>query len=386
MRTSRRVLTRRDPWVNLLRNTVCCFAGAIGGADSITTAPLYAAIGLSDEFSRHLALNTQTILLEESYLNRVIDPAGGSWFLESFTDRLAAEAWALLQTIEDRGGMIRAALDGWVAEQIRKVEAARERDLATRKQIVTGVSEHPDGSEEPLSRPKPDFIRLRVEASTRLVAWRRDHPCSEALASLATVAADASRAPGALTEAAVKAAEAGATLGQLSALTSARDLADAARVEPLAIHPYAAAYEELRDASDQFAARTKKRPLIFLANLGAPIDFIARSTYALNIFQAGGFQVIDNDGFTDPSAAAAAFLQSHSGIAVICSSDKKYGQVAEETARRLKASGARTVILSGNPGANEATYRAAGIDRFIFIRCDVLNTLQELLHEEGVLS
>jgi len=71
---------------------------------------------------------------------------------------------------------------------------------------------------------------------------------------------------------------------------------------------------------------------------------------------------------------------------VICSSDKKYGQVAEETARRLKASGARTVILAGNPGANEATYRAAGIDRFIFIRCDVLNTLQELLHEEGVLS
>jgi methylmalonyl-CoA mutase len=120
--------------------------------------------------------------------------------------------------------------------------------------------------------------------------------------------------------------------------------------------------------------------------MGAPVDFIARSTYALNIFQAGGFQIINNDGFTDPSAAVPAFVQSHSRIAVICSSDKKYGQVAEETARRLKAAGARTVILAGNPGANEATYRAAGIDRFIFIQCDVLNTLQELLHEEGVLS
>jgi methylmalonyl-CoA mutase len=387
VRTSRRVLTRCDPWVNLLRNTVCCFAGAVGGADSITTAPLDAAIGLSDEFSRHLARNTQIILLEESHLNRVIDPAGGSWFLESFTDRLAAEAWALLQAIEDRGGMIRAALDGWVAEQIRTVEAERKRNLATRKQIVTGVSEHPDVHEEPLSRSKPDFIRLRAEASTRLVAWRRDHPCSEALAALAIVVADGSRARGALTEAAVKAAEAGATLGQLSAaLTSVRDRANAARVEPLAIHPYAAAYEELRDASDQFAARTKKRPLIFLANMGTPVDFIARSTYALNFFQAGGFQVINNDGFADPSAAAAAFVQSHSGIAVICSSDKKYEQVAEETAQQLKASGARRVILAGNPGANEAKYRAAGIDRFIFIRCDVLTTLQELLHEEGVLS
>jgi methylmalonyl-CoA mutase len=77
VRTSRRVLTRRDPWVNLLRDTVCCFAGAVGGADSITTAPLDAGIGLSDEFSRHLARNTQIILLEESHLNRMIDPAGG---------------------------------------------------------------------------------------------------------------------------------------------------------------------------------------------------------------------------------------------------------------------------------------------------------------------
>ena len=125
--------------------------------------------------------------------------------------------------------------------------------------------------------------------------------------------------------------------------------------------------------------------MTFLANMGTPVDFIARSTYALNFFQAGGFEVINNDGFTDPSAAAAAFVQSNCGIAVICSSDKKYEQVAEETAQQLKASGARTVILAGNPGTNEAKYRAAGIDRFIFVRCDVLNTLQELLHEEGVL-
>lgn len=293
----------------------------------------------------------------------------------------------MFQAVEKQGGMVRAALDGWVAGQIQSVEAVREKNLATRKQVVTGVSDHSDAHEEPLSGRKPDFIRLRAEASTRLVAWRRDHPCSEALGTLAAIAADASRVPGELTEAAVKAAEAGATLGQLSAaLTSALDGAKAARVEPLAIHSYAAAYEELRDASDQFADRTKKRPLIFLANMGAPADFIARSTYALNFFQAGGFQVINTDGFASPPAAAAAFTESQSRIAVICSTDKKYEQVAEQTAQQLKASGARTVILAGNPGANEAKYRTVGIDRFIFIRCDVLQTLRELLKEEGVLS
>jgi len=387
VRTSRRVLTRHDPWVNLLRNTVCCFAGAVGGADSITTAPLDVAIGPSDEFSRHLARNTQTILQEESHLNRVIDPAGGSWFLERLTDQLAERAWALFQTIEERGGMLRAATEGWVAQQIQTVEAAREKNLATRKQAVTGISEHPNVNEQPVSRPKPDPVKLRAEASSRLVAWRRDHRCDAELKALAGVAADPSRAPGALTEAAVKAAEGGATLGQISAaLVSPPGKGSPAHVQPLAIHAYVAAYEELRDASDQYAAKTGKRPQVFLANMGTPAESIARATYALNFFQAGGFGVVNNEGFADPEAAAAAFGKSGAKIAVICSTDKKYETVVETTAPRLKAAGARTVILAGNPGANEAKYRTAGVERFIFVRCDVLGTLHELLRDEGVLS
>ena len=95
--------------------------------------------------------------------------------------------------------------------------------------------------------------------------------------------------------------------------------------------------------------------------------------------------MITNNGFADAASAAAAFAESKAKIAVICSSDKKYETVVEETAKQLRAAGARTVILAGNPGANEAKYRAAGVNRFIFVRCDVLGTLQELLREEGVL-
>ncbi|MBV8451497.1 MAG: methylmalonyl-CoA mutase small subunit [Deltaproteobacteria bacterium] len=387
IRTSRRVLTRHDPWINLLRNAVCCFAGAVGGADAITTAPLDAAIGLSDEFSRHLARNTQIIALEESHLNRVIDPPGGSWFLERLTDELAQRGWALLQQIEQHAGMRLAATSGWVAQQIGSVEAARERNLATRRQIVTGISEHPLLTEQQLVRPHLDRAQLRVEASARLVSWRRDHPGAGNLSELAQVAKQTSRTLGALTEAAVKAAEAGATLGEISAaIREVPGTDEPARAQPLAIHPYAAAYEELRDASDRFAARTGKRPLVFLANIGTPAEFIARSTYALNFFEAGGFQVINNDGFSDQAALAAAFTQSQARSAVICSSDKEYQKVAEKTAETLKASGARTVILAGNPRANEAKYRAAGVDRFIFVRCDVLGILRELLKAEGVLS
>jgi methylmalonyl-CoA mutase len=236
-------------------------------------------------------------------------------------------------------------------------------------------------------RPKPDRAKLRAEASARLVAWRRDHACKDALAALARVASELSRVPGALTEAAVKAAEAGATLGQISAaLAPALDKGPPAHVEPLAIHPYAAAYEELRDAADQYTAKAGTRPQVFLANLGTPAECIARATYALNFFQAGGFGVANNEGFADPDAAVAAFRKSGAKIAVICSTDKKYAMVVEATTPKLKAAGARTVVLAGNPGANEAKYRAAGVDRFIFIRCDVLGTLHELLKEEGILS
>ncbi|QDV36088.1 methylmalonyl-CoA mutase family protein [Tautonia plasticadhaerens] len=385
-RTSRRVLTGVDPWVNLLRNTVCCFAGAVGGADSITTAPMDAALGLSDHFARHLARNTQIILQEESHLNRVIDPAGGSWFLETLTGQLAERSWEILRQVEERGGMIPAATGGWVGDQVEEVEAAREEAIATRKLVVTGVTEHPDVREERLVRERPDYARLRAEASTRLVSWRRDHKGGEAFRALAESAVDADRSPGSLTAAAIRAARGGATIGQMaSALASASGGREPARVAPLAVHPYAAAFEELRAAADIQAQEVGRRPRVFLANLGIPAEFIARSTYAANFFQAGGFEEVNNDGFPDPRAAAEAFARSGAAIAVICSTDARYQEQAEPLARELKASGARTVVLAGNPGANEARYRAAGVDRFIFIRCDVLGTLRDLLREEGAL-
>jgi methylmalonyl-CoA mutase len=385
-RTSRRVLTSVDPWVNLLRNTVCCFAGAVGGADSITTAPMDAAIGLSDHFTRHLSRNTQIILQEESHLNRVIDPAGGSWFIETLTEQLAEKAWDLLRQVEGQGGMIAAATGGWVAEQIGAVEAAREKEVATRKLVITGVTEHPDVREERLVRPKPDLVRLRAEASTRLIAWRRDHKGDDALTSLADCARNPGRPPGSLTGNAVRAAREGATIGQIASRLAGASAGRApATVTPLAVHPYAAAFEELRAAADLHAEATSRRPRIFLANLGSPAEFIARSTFAANFFQSGGFEEVNNGGFSDPQAAADAFAESGAGIAVICSTDGRYEELAEPLARALKGAGARTVVLAGNPGPSEARYKAAGIDRFIFIRCDVLGTLRDLLREEGAL-
>jgi methylmalonyl-CoA mutase len=120
--------------------------------------------------------------------------------------------------------------------------------------------------------------------------------------------------------------------------------------------------------------------------MGPVSHFTARATYARNFFEAGGFEVVAGDGFQDAEAAAKAFANSGARIAVICSSDKLYAEFVPRAARTLKALGARTVVLAGNPGPNEQAWRTAGVDRFIFIKCDVLTTLRELLAEEGVIE
>src|SRR5690606_8870277 len=107
-RTARRVLTTRDPYVNLLRNTVAVFAAGVGGAESITSAPLDSAIGQPDASGRRIARNTLHVLQSESHLGRVIDPAGGSWYLDWLTDQMANKAWSSFQQIEQQGGMRKA--------------------------------------------------------------------------------------------------------------------------------------------------------------------------------------------------------------------------------------------------------------------------------------
>jgi methylmalonyl-CoA mutase len=176
---------------------------------------------------------------------------------------------------------------------------------------------------------------------------------------------------------------AGASLGQLARALGFH--AEPTVIPPLTPHLFARPFEDLRDASDAWRASHGRRPRVFLANLGPVAHHTARATYAKNFFEAGGFEVVGNDGFQDADAAARAFADSGATVAVICSSDKLYPDVVPQVAPKLRAAGARSVVLAGNPGTNEAVWRAAGVDRFIFIKCDVLATLREMLREEGVL-
>ena len=146
------MLTRRDPWVNLLRVTIATFAAGVAGADAVTAAPFDAAIGVPDALGQRMARNTQALLLEESNLARVMDPAGGSWYVESLTDELARAAWARFQAIEAAGGIIDQLRSGALAAELEADWQHRLDRLSTRASALTGVSEFPDLAEATVGR------------------------------------------------------------------------------------------------------------------------------------------------------------------------------------------------------------------------------------------
>ncbi|MFB8175629.1 methylmalonyl-CoA mutase family protein [Streptomyces sp. NPDC055966] len=155
--TSPVMMSRRDPWVNMLRTTVATLAAGVGGADSVTVLPFDHALGLPDAFARRIARNTSTILIEESHLARVIDPAGGSWYVERLTDELAHAAWEFFRSVERDGGQPAVLRSGRLRTDLAATWAERSKRLAKRREPITGVSEFPLLGEKPVERePAPE--------------------------------------------------------------------------------------------------------------------------------------------------------------------------------------------------------------------------------------
>ena len=367
--TAWRMMTRRDPYVNILRSTVAVVAAGLGGADAITVMPFTLPLGLPDRFARRIARNTQLILMEESHLAKVSDPAAGAGGIEDLTDQLCTAAWTHFQEIEKAGGAADALEAGLIQAKVAAVRAEREKNVARRKDALTGTSEFPDIHES----------TVHVEAVAP-VAGKKVVPT----------------------------------------------------FPPLPRIRLAEPFEALRDASDRVLAETGSRPKVFLANLGRLADFTARTLFTRNFFEAGGIEAVTNDGFAlssplpvgerarpglDPGSApkasgegvsrslsgrnpspapspsapdrplptgeatndlaalVEAFKSSGATLACLCSSDKVYAVEAEDAARALKSAGAR-LYLAGRPGEQEAALKTAGVEGFLYAGCDVLATLK----------
>jgi methylmalonyl-CoA mutase len=314
--TAWRMLTRRDPYVNMLRATIATFSAGLAGAGAITVLPHTLALGLPDAFARRVARNTQLILLEESNLAKVADPAAGSGGIEALTQKLCEAAWSLFQEIEKAGGIFPALQQGLIQVKVAATRKARETNIARRRDVLTGASEFPNLGEARVAVEDVKPVALAPDSDAKI------------------------------------------------------------RFEPLAAMRLAEPFERLRDRSDEAMKTKGKRPTVLLANLGTAADFTARATFARSFFEAGGIVGIDSEGFSEPAALAAAFKSSGADLVCLCSSDKVYATVAVEAARALQTAGARHIYLAGRPGELEAALRGAGASEFIFAGADAIALLE----------
>ncbi len=193
--TSRAMMTRYDPWVNMLRGTIAAFAAGVGGADAVTVVPFDEPLGVPDTLGRRNARNTSLLLLHESHVGAVADPAGGSWSVERLTDDLARAAWAELGRIDEAGGVVAALGDGSLAGRVGDVAGRREAEVATRERALTGLSEFPNLGETLPEREPHAQDRAVRRYGAAFEAMRDEPPAARAfLATMGSVAAHTARA------------------------------------------------------------------------------------------------------------------------------------------------------------------------------------------------
>jgi methylmalonyl-CoA mutase len=332
-RTSEFTTTYYDPYVNILRATTQAFAGVLGGVDALSVATFDSAVRCSDEQSRRIARNIQVMLQSEFNALAPVDPAGGSWYLETLTGQLADAAWKQMQEIEDKGGIIAVLQSGWLQEQIAATLAERFKKLATRAEVAVGTNMYPNMQEEAL--------------------------------------------PGAC---------AADTCDTASACGCGCGSAHDGGIAPIKAHRWTEQYEALRKRTENHKAQTGKNIEVFLANMGPIPQHKARADFSAAFMEVAGFDVLRNDGFASAAAAAKAALATKAQVVVICSTDDTYPEIVPTLAAELKKAAPQTIIvLAGMPAEDfKAAYDTAGVDYYVHMRANCLELLTKIQTAGGM--
>jgi len=363
-RTCRWNKTVFDPYVNMLRVTVEALAAVLGGCDSLHISPFDEIIRHPDEFSRRIARNVHIILREESNLYRLVDPAGGSWYVEQLTGEVGQQAWRLFQQIESEGGMLNALKAGIPQRQVQAVANQRRKHLSTRKDRIVGTNMYPNLVEKKVERRPFDHQAFQALRREQLTTVRK------------TAAPDRwiQFDPNRPIETGMEAVRNGATLGEFGTHLTAGG--ESITITPLGIHRGAEFYEELR----QKVEAMPERPTVILLKMGAVKYHKARADFSRGFFEVGAFTVMDEHVFDSPEAAASAAVTSGAHIAVICSTDDQYPELVPPIAQSIKAEKPEMhVILAGYPKDQIETYNAAGVDEFIHVKANVYEILSHLV-------
>jgi methylmalonyl-CoA mutase len=272
--TSKWNTTVYDPFVNMLRTQTEAMSAVLGGTDSLTVNPFDIAVNAPGEFSERIARNQQLLLKEESYFDKVADPASGSYYIENLTALIADNAWKLFLEIEDSGGFISALKSGIIQDKIERSASERRSNIGKRREILLGTNQYPN----------PDDKTSQVSVP-----------------------------------------ESGSDITE-----NTGDLL----VKPVKLSRGSEEFEKIRIAVD----RASTRPVVFLMAIGNHVMRRARSQFSSGFFGCAGYKIIDNDGFENPDEAIECALKSNPDIVVVCSSDEEYPVYAPEILKRIGSS------------------------------------------------
>lgn len=310
--TSHFNLTLFDAHVNLLRTQTEAMSAALAGVDSMTVTPFDQVYESPNEFSERIARNQQLLLKEEAHLNRIVDPAAGSYYIENLTVSIAKQAWELFLQVEEEGGMTEAVKAGRIQEAVNGSNKARHEAVSKRKEILLGTNQYPNFTE--LAGEKSPLTSAcccgneNEESDTEFAALNTDRTASE--------------------------------------------------------------FEALRLQTEH----SGKRPKAFMLTIGNLAMRQARAQFSCNFLACAGYEVIDNLGFPSVEEGVKAAINAQADIIVLCSSDDEYAEYAIPAFQEVN--GRALFIVAGAPACMD-DLKAAGIENFIHVRCNVLETLRE---------
>ena len=311
-----------DAYVNMLRTTTGTMSAVLGGVDSFCVTPFDTPFENPTDFANRISRNQQLILKEEAHFDKVADPAAGSYYIENLTDSIAKAAWDLFNKIQDEGGYLAAVRKGFIQALIKESAAKKFSNVATRRETILGTNQFPNFTET---------MKFAPEAWVFEANDRRD---------------------------------------------------ENAEIETIVTFRAAQQFEQLRYATDVYA-QNHKRPVAWMFTYGNLAMLKARSNFASNFFACAGFQVVDNAGFKTLDEGIAAAREVKPEIVVICSSDEEYGEGnALKIYEALKND--TIVVLAGNPAGTADVLKEAGLQYFIHVKSNVLDTLQEFQQKLGI--
>ncbi len=375
-----------DPFVNMLRTTSEAFSGVLGGCDSMHVGPFDEVARQPDDFSRRIARNTQIILKDECKLDQVIDPVGGSWFVEWLTDQIARKSWAEFQEVEKLGGMFSAMEAGYPQGAVAKTAEARRTSLSTRRDVMVGVNQYANTTEKPLEPRSQDLATAHQKRARELKDYRVSGESHNEAAVLEKLSELLDSAPVAAVGKMVEAAMSGATIGEITRTLRAQDGAKP-KVNPVYLCRNADLFEKLRAAADAYITKTGSRPKLFFAKMGSIAQHKARTDFSLAFFAVGGFDMLDSQAFQSPEEAAEAAAKSGASAMVICSTDETYPDIVPALTQKVKSlKPGMQVILAGRPKELVDGFKQAGVDEFIYLGANVLETVYGVQKKMGVVS